>query len=332
VSNIEWTDVVWNPTTGCDRVSPGCDNCYALTMAKRLKGMGSAKYQIDGDPRTSGPGFGLTMHPSVVTVPLSWRAPQRVFVNSMSDLFHAEVSADFTARVFAVMALAGRHTFQVLTKRAKRMELVLTRPGFVDQVARHVEDILGHSGRRPRWAFDLGGRRLAGDSGQLGQGWSRSPERAWVPPWPMPNVWLGVSVENQREADRRIPHLERTPAAVRWLSCEPLLSPVDLKPWLGTRPIAGKCFDIDGQSWHDGCQDCRPALHWVVVGGESGSSRPMDPDWARALRDQCAAAEVPFFFKQAGQVLARQWGCRDPKGHDPADWPEPFPRAYPDAA
>jgi len=286
-------------------------------MAKRLKGMGSAKYQIDGDPRTSGPGFGLTMHPSVVTRPLSWRAPQRVFVNSMSDLFHAEVSVDFTARVFAVMALAGRHTFQVLTKRAKRMELVLTRPGFVDQVARHVEDILGHSGRRPRWAFDLGGRRLAGDSGQLGDGWSSSPERAWVPPWPLPNVWLGVSVESQQEADRRIPHLVRTPAGVRWLSCEPLLSPVDIGSWLVDHGEPGRTWGIP--------------IDWVVVGGESGSTRPMDPDWARLLRDQCTAAEVPFFFKQAGQVLARQWGCRDPKGHDPADWPEPFPREYPAA-
>lgn len=131
---IEWAEETWNPSTGCDRVSPGCDNCYALTLAKRLEAMGQAKYQRDGDPRTSGPGFGLSVHEDALTIPLRWRTPRRVFVNSMSDLFHAEVPQEFVARVFAVMAATPRHTFQILTKRARRMRRMLSAPAFVDSV------------------------------------------------------------------------------------------------------------------------------------------------------------------------------------------------------
>lgn len=119
-SAIEWTDATWNPTTGCDRVSPGCDNCYALTLAKRLKAMGQPKYQKDGDPRTSGPGFGLTVHPDTLDTPRGWREPRRVFVNSMSDLFHPKVTDEFIIDVFDVMADTPRHQYQVLTKRPKR--------------------------------------------------------------------------------------------------------------------------------------------------------------------------------------------------------------------
>ncbi|MFD5025078.1 DUF5131 family protein [Streptomyces sp. NPDC058373] len=126
-SSIEWTEATWNPTTGCDRVSAGCDNCYALTLAKRLKAMGSAKYQNNGDPRTSGPGFGLTVHPQVLRVPLGWRTPRTVFVNSMSDLFHARVPLDYVQRVFEVMASTPQHTYQVLTKRARRLRQVADR-------------------------------------------------------------------------------------------------------------------------------------------------------------------------------------------------------------
>ena len=124
-TGISWTGETWNPTTGCDRVSSGCDHCYAMTMAKRLKGMGQAKYQRDGDPKTSGPGFGLTVHRDALTLPLRWRKPRKVFVNSMSDLFHADVPAEFIARVFAVMAACPQHTFQVLTKRHARMKSLL---------------------------------------------------------------------------------------------------------------------------------------------------------------------------------------------------------------
>ena len=249
---IEWATKVWNPTTGCDRVTPGCDHCYALTMAKRLKGMGSTKYQTDGDPRTSGPGFGLAIHEDTLGIPLGWRKPQRIFVNSMSDLFHADVPDEFIARVWAVMASAPRHTFQVLTKRHGRMRSLLSSEEFRLAVQRRIP----HAGASPYVA-------------------------AYWKTWPLPNVWLGVSVEDQKRADLRIPALLDTPSAARWLSCEPLLGPVDVINGLG-----------DG--WLTG-------IDWIVAGGESGpGSRPMHPDWARSLRDQCQVAGVPFLFKQWG--------------------------------
>ena len=224
-SAIEWTEVTWNPVTGCDRISAGCDHCYALTLARRLKAMGAAKYQHDGDPRTSGPGFGVSPHPEALREPYGWRAPRVVFVNSMSDLFHAKVPLTFIQDVFDVVAETPQHTYQVLTKRSLRL------------------------------------RRL---SDQLR--------------WP-PNLWMGVSVENTR-ALSRVDHLRQVPAAVRFLSCEPLLGPLD-------------GIDLEG-------------IGWVIAGGESGPNyRPMHLDWARGIRDACQAADVPFFFKQ--------WGGRTPK-------------------
>ncbi len=292
-TSIEWAEKVWNPTTGCDRVSPGCDHCYALTMAKRLKAMGSAKYQRDGDDRTSGPGFGVTEHPDELTAPLGWRTGRRVFVNSMSDLFHDNVSTAFLARVFAVMAATPRHTYQVLTKRHSRMRSLLSS----DPFRRLVKD--AHS------AMQLGGVL---------------PYRPLViNEWPLPNVWLGVSVESQQWADIRIPALLDTPAAVRWLSCEPLLGPVRLAAeWLAPKVIA--CWTPGHQpdakdtaalatitraaTRHFARENGKPAqgfVDWVVVGGESGpGARPMHPAWARSLRDQCTAAAVPFLFKQWG--------------------------------
>lgn len=257
---IEWTDVTWNPTTGCDKVSPGCDNCYAMTMAKRLKGMGSAHYQTDGDPKTSGPGFGVAMHADALEKPLHWGKPKRVFVNSMSDLFHDEVSDQFIAQVFAVMAASPQHTFQILTKRHGRMRSLLSSLDFDLAVA-------------AAWTA------LGTTAGSLVED--------HTPPYPLPNVWLGVSVENQQWADTRIPALLDTPAAVRFLSCEPLLGPVDLSRW------------IDDEL---GALDRLEDLDWVIVGGESGhSARPMHPEWARSLRDQCTDAGVAFLFKQWGE-------------------------------
>lgn len=231
-SSIEWTEATWNPVTGCDRVSEGCDHCYAQTLAKRLKAMGSGRYQRDGNARTSGPGFGLTLHPDQLQLPQRWRQPRVVFVNSMSDLFHDAVPPWFVASVFKTMAETPRHTYQILTKRPGRMASVVA---------------------------------TLGD--------------------PLPNVWLGTSVENQRWADVRIPALLRTPASIRFLSCEPLLGPIVLP-------------DV-AFSKGDG-------IDWVIVGGESGPRfRRMDPAWARLLRDQCDEAGVAFFFKQ--------WGGRTPK-------------------
>lgn len=224
-STIEWTDATWNPTTGCDRISAGCDHCYALTLAKRLKAMGAAKYQADGDPRTSGPGFGVTMHPAALTLPYQWRTPKVVFVNSMSDLFHARVPTDFIKQVFAVMADTSQHTYQVLTKRTSRL------------------------------------RRLA-------------PALKFPP-----NLWVGVTVESADHLDR-VNDVRAVPAAVRFLSCEPLLGPLSR-------------LDITG-------------IDWVIVGGESGPrSRPVDSQWIAEVRDLCMASDVAFFFKQ--------WGGRTPK-------------------
>jgi len=224
-SGIEWTEATWNPTTGCDRVSAGCDNCYALTLARRLKAMGSAKYQNDGDPRTSGPGFGLTVHPDALTVPYGWKSPRTVFVNSMSDLFHARVPLDYVRRVFEVIADTPQHTYQVLTKRARRL--------------RQVTDRLE---------------------------------------WPE-NLWMGVSVESAKELPR-VDELRHVPAAVRFLSCEPLLGPLE---------------DLDLTD-----------IHWVIAGGESGPRfRPVEEAWIDHIRDACLDADVAFFFKQ--------WGGRTPK-------------------
>jgi protein gp37 len=227
-SPIEWTEATWNPTTGCDRTSPGCDNCYALTLAKRLKAMGVEQYQADGDPRTSGPGFKLTTHDEALTVPLRWRQPRLVFVNSMSDLFHEDVPEAFIDAVFEVMRETPRHTYQVLTKRTKRLLRIA-----------------------PRLA------------------------------WPA-NVWMGVSVESARYRFR-INHLRQVPAAVRFVSAEPLLGP------LGSVDLSG--------------------IDWVIAGGESGvRARPMDITWGRDLRDQCVAAGVSFFFKQWGGRTAKAGG------------------------
>lgn len=271
-TKIEWATDTWNPTTGCDRVSPGCDNCYALGMAKRLKAMGQADYQTDGDPKTSGPGFGISSHPHRLDQPLRWKKPRRIFVNSMSDLFHDGVSIDHLAAVFATMAAAPQHTFQILTKRHARMRSLL------NGELRELVGVMLAS-----WWDEWGDPRYEVDLDEA---------------WPLPNVWLGVSVENQQWANIRIPALLDTPAAVRFLSCEPLLGPVSLVPPL-----------MEWADWRE--VQINQHLHWVIVGGESGhGARPMHPDWARSLRDQCVAAEVPYLFKQWGEW---QDGSHDPR-------------------
>jgi protein gp37 len=256
-SKIEWTDRTWNPVTGCTKVSPGCDHCYAEGIARRFAGSKAF-------PR----GFDVTLHSERLGAPQRWRKPSRVFVNSMSDLFHDAIPDRFIADVFAVMAITPRHTYQVLTKRQGRMRSLLAAPSFIDLIADAV-----------RVRGEVYSRELVG--------------------WPLPNVWLGVSVEDQQRADLRIPALLDTPAAVRFLSCEPLLGPVDLR-----LALAGHCptHDFSGgfcvQRHHQGVQH----FGWVIVGGESGpGARPMHPAWVRQLRDQCTAAGVPFFFKQWGE-------------------------------
>lgn len=259
-TSIEWTDASWNPIVGCTEISPGCANCYAARLAAtRLRHVP----EYDGlavfgnSTRWTSE---VRLHPERIEEPLNWRKPRKIFVCDMGDLFHEKVLRDWIVRVFAVMAACPQHTFQVLTKRAARMNLLIA--GAQAKFAERVE--------------------LSGDAIATEKGWCHAHQGEH---WPLPNVWLGVSVENQHFADQRIPLLLQTPAAVRWISCEPLLGPVDLRaPTEMVRPWLDKQLD------------------WVVCGGESGpNARPMHPDWARQLRDQCASSATPFFFKQWGE-------------------------------
>lgn len=248
-SGIEWTDATWNPVVGCDRVSPGCDNCYAIAMSRRIQAAGNEAYQglVEDDDWTGV----VRCLPERLDQPERWRRPRRIFVNSMSDLFHPDVPVDLIVRVFNIMAGTSRHRYQVLTKRPQRMAQILSR------VRRCRLGWLTHNGEDPT-SYGGTGHVVAEYDG-----------------WPLPNVWLGTSIEKNPytfRADR----LRETPAAVRFLSLEPLLGPLP-------------SLDLTG-------------IDWVIVGGESGpGARPMHPDWVREIRDRCVEAGVAFFFKQWGE-------------------------------
>lgn len=286
-SKIEWTDETWNPVTGCAKVSQGCKHCYAERTWERLS----------ANPKTVYFGREFTdvrCHVERLDQPLRWTKPRRIFVNSMSDLFHEDVPFEFIAAVFGVMSRARRHTFQVLTKRPKRMLefccwlLLQTqhKAAWVAQV-NHAEFICsepqGHRGSEKSAVEALAISAHHDRFAIFNQGRSHG---SYYRDWPLPNVWLGVSVEDQATADERIPLLLNTPAAVRWISAEPLLGPVNINPHLELFTGTGDASSLD----------------WVVVGGESGpKARPMHPDWVRGLRNQCEAAGVPFLFKQWGE-------------------------------
>lgn len=245
---ISWTDQTWNPIRGCSRVSAGCRNCYAEKMAARFSGTGQAYDGLavmkDGEATWTGKVRLVHEH---LTDPIRWKRPRRIFVNSMSDLFHESLRDDEIALIFAVMVLAPRHTFQVLTKRASRMRKVLNDKAFVAAVAGAAAAQSIENGRKEPLEMS----------------------------WPLPNVWLGVSAEDQRTADERLPELANTPAAVRWLSAEPLLG----------------LIDMDVNQWID----------WIVVGGESGTNcREMDIEWARTLRRYAGRRGIAFWMKQLG--------------------------------
>lgn len=267
-TGIEWTGATWNPIVGCTIVSPGCTNCYAMQMAARIERMAGGKTHYAGTTKATkaGPVWTgkLAMAPDHIAFqPLRWKKPRRIFVNSMSDLFHESVPDEWIDRVFAVMALAPQHQFQILTKRSRRMLAYMTEASLL-----------------PRLEFAM-------DQATLIQPGNRK--------WPLPNVWLGVSAEDQVRYDERSRDLRLTPAAVHFFSFEPLLGQI-VADYLG---------------------------EWAIVGGESGpSARPMHPDWALSLRDQCAAAGVPFFFKQWGEWAPRagtgwhHWIMADGSSHD----------------
>ena len=337
-SNIEWTDCTWNPVVGCTPVSPGCLNCYAATMARRLEAMGVKEYAAREIPATMGTPYDAHEPAKMVRIaevkggravfsgevrcvperlgdPLSWRKPRRVFVNSMSDLFHEDVPDGFIDWVWETMYRCPQHTFQILTKRPDRMA------AYFDGVRKAASRLYGEE----------------------------------MIEAPLPNVWLGTSVEDQKCADERVPWLLKCPAAVRFLSCEPLLGPVNL---VGAYRTAIVNNQRGGMTYTAACKAvAASAIHWVIVGGESGSLakvRPCDVGWVRSIVRQCRDAGVACFVKQLGaKVVCRNdevadWmdqpggPClddintegvvmqgdpvrvllRDRKGGDPAEWPE----------
>ena len=312
-TSIEWVKNpdgsqgrTWNPIRGCTRVSPGCGGpgphggCYAEGIAARFSGPGQPFEGIaemrGGKGRWTGK---LAFVEAKLIEPLRVRKPTTWFVNSMSDLFHEAVPDAWIDRVFAVIALCPQHTFQCLTKRSARMRAYLSRTAGDGRV-----DVRNHL------AWDVVPRVM----NQFSPQWrGEAPEGPWRSRaiqagtiWPLPNVWLGVSAEDQRRADERIPDLLATPAAVRFVSAEPLLRPIDFRAgWLtghddGPCPRSDPGCDGDEGDCHDTCER-QPRLDWIIVGGESGpNARPMHPAWARSIRDQSAEAGVAYLFKQWG--------------------------------
>lgn len=269
-TKIEWTEYSWNPVSGCTPASEGCQNCYAKHIANRLRGR--CGYPAD-DP------FKVTMHEDRLGEPLRWKKPRRVFVCSMGDLFHDDVPEEFLNRVFANMAIVPQHIFMVLTKRPERMAEYISANNRYDAL---IEQL---------------------DQGDVWDLPTRTVKRLFFnapreDKWPLPNVWLGVTAENQQRADERIPILLEIPAAVRFVSIEPMLGPVDIAGHLG---FNGPRRMGDGLIYYW----VAPKLDWVICGGETGpGARPMHPDWVRNLRNQCQEAGVPFFFKQWGEYCS----------------------------
>jgi protein gp37 len=289
-SAIEWTDTTWNPLAGCTWASPGCDHCYAAVMARRLDAMAQADIATGRDPGHKRKYMGITnknragrimfngkvkLDEDSLSEPLSWRKPRRVFVNSMSDLFHKDVPDSFIGKVWSVMLSTPQHTYQVLTKRPERM---------ADVVGRLVKEGLS-KGLRP-------------------------PD----------NIWCGTSVENQEQADKRIPELLKVPAKIRFLSCEPLLGAVDLGQWIFNRQAALNKMIYGAAALNEEQADsyvAKVGIHWVICGGESGpGARPMHPEWAYSLRDQCQDAGVAFHFKQWGEYEPYEEDAQPPFWND----------------
>ncbi len=318
-TKIEWADEVWNITTGCTPISAGCQNCYAKRMAQRLKGR--AGYPAD-DP------FKVTFHPDKLDAPLRWKKPRRIFVVSMGDLFHEDVTDEMIDKVFAIMASSGRHTFMLLTKRPQRAHEWFQRvsdgakkaknmyqSALIDYYSRNDVD-LSEPHQVP--AAPTGELRFIYDSMRdikpemtIEERFSgKSIGECHWRGWPLDNVWLGVTAENQAMADERIPILLQIPAAKHFASLEPLLKPVDVRPYL-PRKWTLAC--------HDYPTERTIGLDGIVAGGESGpGARPSHPDWFRKVRDDCAAAGVPFTFKQWGEFVPKsqtelrcpdKWGC-----------------------
>ena len=339
-TKIEWSDETWNPVVGCRRVSAGCEHCYAETMAHRLAAMGQERYKgltVLGKAGRRWAGH-VNRVPEVLDKPLRWRKPRMVFVNSMSDLFHEDVPFEYIAAVFGVMASAPRHTFQVLTKRPERML----------EWFRWAEERHAALGYYP-FAVCLQ-EASATAVNLLGVGTTEDLRRAVNgDPWPLPNVWIGVSCENQETADERIPLLLQCPAAVHWVSAEPLLGPINFDPPHcqycdfrmeeislcddGTTPW---CMQCDSEAVYGHWLDpLNGGISWVVVGGESGpGARPCALNWIEIITNDCRLAGAPVFVKQLGAYVVDEGRCdgdgdwawraglTHPKGGNPEEWPQ----------
>lgn len=315
---ISWTEETWNPVAGCSIVSPACTNCYAMSVAAMIERASGGRTHyagttktVNGKPVWTGK---LVMAPEhIVTAPLRWKRPRRVFVNSMSDLFHEDMPDKWIDRVFAIMALSPQHTFQVLTKRPERMRRYMT------SAMGRIADLI------------IAMRRERGDISPVIPLPHITPGHAW---WPLANVWLGVTAEDQARADERVPSLLETPAAIRFVSAEPLLGPIGFRQFrIPAEPhsqthdaLSGYSSDTPFGLIKAGLPDRfgRGRLDWIIVGGESGpGARPTHPDWVRAIRDDCAAAGVAFHLKQVTEN-----GKKVPIDRWPADLRiQEFPRA-----
>lgn len=334
-SSIEWTGETWPVVAGCTRKSEGCDHCYAVRMSYRQERMALARRAKGQSEGRSGKYVGLTvLNPrgerhfngkvvcdeGALEMPLKWKKPRKIFVASMADLFHLEVPFEFIDKVFAVMALCPQHTFQVLTKRPERMA-----------------EYLGGGTRHTNFhVYNAAATMINGDWSRMpgDMASTRSSGGTW---WPLPNVWLGTSAENQKLLQERLKHLVQCPAAVRFLSCEPLLGPINLNGRL-----------LVGQDAPDGDVIVSPAIHWVIVGGESGpGARGCNVEWIREIVLQCGLARVACFVKQLGAhpydvvdhspepaasmarkhgigplvAEVRKWSLASAKGGDPMEWP-----------
>jgi len=328
-SKIEWTDCTWNPVIGCRHVAEGCRHCYAETMSKRLAAMGQRDYASILTPEGKFNGKAIT-RPATLAEPLHWKKPRMVFVNSMSDLFHEDVPFEFIAAVFGVMAACPQHTFQVLTKRPER---ALAFFEWIDAKAAS-DDTVANTPREfavmQAWCHD------GPENGLYCRGFNTDSKHAHGE-WPLKNVWLGVSIATQADADKNIPVLLKCPAAVRFVSAEPLIGHIQLNDLRVGKDAQGDGLTVDALNDTAGF-GCNldvgyGKLDWVIVGGESGpGARPCDVAWIRSIVAQCKAAAVPVFVKQLGSNSQEQFGgsgalrqrlkAQSRKGGDPAEWPE----------
>lgn len=286
MSKIEWTEKTWNPIVGCTEVSPGCLNCYAVRQVNRIAGQERFKASYGDLTKTLPNGKQvwtgkLLLRPERLLEPFYRKTPTIYFVNTLSDLFHEDLDVNFVFQVFAMMLLCPQHTFQVLTKRASRMMGILLRHDWMTQIWQAVNELIKRFmiGDKVKTSACVDPHKYLIQTGGV-----------------LPNVWLGVSIENQNVIDR-LGALIRTPAAKRFLSCEPLMGPVDL-----LRYVQKKDVNPATEDWLIITEPCLKSIDWVIVGGESGpNARPMHPRWAEDIRDACQALSIPFFFKQWGE-------------------------------